>query len=74
MRFYIAVTWRRRVMHYEERLSPCLDFQHYCALHEFNEPDDPLDEEDDDFEDGGDELAGFAGVSADCQFIRRPEA
>ena len=54
-----------------DRISPAVDFENYRALREFNEPDAPVDEEDDDGEDG---LANFAHEAACNQRSRRRDA
>jgi hypothetical protein len=61
----------RRTMQDADRISPAVDFEDYRALREFNEPDAPVDEEDDDFEDGEDEPANFAREPARNQRSRQ---
>ena len=57
-----------------DRISPAVDFEDYRALREFNEPDAPVDEEDDDVEDGEDELANFTREAARKQCSPQREA
>lgn len=61
----------RCTMQVPDRFSRAVNLERCRALWEFNEPDDPLDEEDDDFEDGEDRTANLAREPARNQLRLR---